>query len=421
MRMAASLEVLALVQARGGSKGLPNKNVAYVGGHPLLAYSIASAQGAKAISRTIVSSDSEAILEVARAYGAETPFRRPAAIAADDTPDLPVFEHALTWLWEHERYRPDIVVQLRPTTPLRPIGMVDEAIALLQSDPEADCVRGVTNPKQTPYKMWRRGQGPYLSPLLETEWAEPYNMPRQKLPEVLWQTGHIDVIWSRTITEQHSLTGRRVLPLLLDPRYCIDIDSAADLDAVAEAIAGGELTLNRPGKTMLRPYDALPEQIDLIVFDFDGIFTDNRVFVTQDGVESVVCNRGDGLGISLLRQCNLPLFVLSTETNPIVSARCRKLDIECWQGLDDKSQALRQLVVEKGASLSNTIYVGNDLNDLDCLKAVGCAVVPADANSSVRPYAHLILTRAGGKGAIRELCDLILKKRAAYDEPTASS
>src|SRR5262245_31586775 len=323
--MVKETEVLAVVQARAGSNGLPNKNLLTLHGHPLVAYSVASALAATRVTRIIVSTDSDAIAEAARAYGAEAPFRRPASIAADDTPDLPLFEHALEWLWERERYRPELVVQLRPTTPLRPKGFIDRAIALLESDRQADSMRSVTIPKQTPYKMWRLTDEGYLRQLLETELPEPYNLPRQKLPVVFWQTGHIDVIWTHTVLEQHSLTGRHVRPITVDPAYCIDIDSAEDLEAASRAIAAGTLDIDAPlGLTGLPRALTLPAAIDLVVFDFDGVFTDNRVLVSLDGEESVTCHRGDGLGISQLRQKNIPLVVLSTETNSVVTARCRK-------------------------------------------------------------------------------------------------
>ncbi|WP_082073113.1 acylneuraminate cytidylyltransferase [Hyphomicrobium sp. 99] len=403
-------EVLAIIQARGGSKGLPNKNLLPLQGHPLIAYSVASALGAARVTRTIVSTDSEAIADAGCSYGAEAPFRRPALIADDDTPDLPLFQHALDWLWENERYRPEIVVQLRPTTPLRPRGLIDHAISLLESDQKADSVRGVTAPKQTPYKMWQPAEGGYMRPLLDTNLHEHYNLPRQKLPEVLWQTGHIDAIWTRTILEQQSLTGRRVRPIMVDPAYCIDIDTIADFDAAARAMAAETLDIYRPIRLGNSASESkLPATIDLIVFDFDGVFTDNRVLVFSDGTEAVACDRGDGLGISQLRGLGIPLVVLSTEANPVVASRCRKLGLEYLQGLNDKLAALRTVSVDRGVSMSNTIFVGNDVNDLPCLKAVGCAVVPADAHAAVLPHAHLILTRPGGRGAIREFCDVILK------------
>ncbi|HEY5903570.1 MAG TPA: acylneuraminate cytidylyltransferase family protein, partial [Anaerolineales bacterium] len=117
-------QVLAVIPARGGSKGIPRKNIRLFSGWPLLAWSIAAAQQAETVSRVIVSTDDEEIAAVGREYGAETPFLRPAEFARDDTTDLPVFEHALRWLDEHEGYRPEVVVQLRPTSPIRPRGLV---------------------------------------------------------------------------------------------------------------------------------------------------------------------------------------------------------------------------------------------------------------------------------------------------------
>jgi N-acylneuraminate cytidylyltransferase len=420
--MVKKTEVLAVVQARGNSKGLPHKNLLPLHGHPLVAYSVSSALQATCVTRTIVSTDSEAIAEAACAYGAEAPFRRPASIAADETPDFPVFEHALEWLWEHEHYRPEVVVQLRPTTPLRPRGLIDRAVALLESDRRADSVRGVTTPKQTPYKMWRGEEDGYIEPLLQSEFLEPYNMPRQRLPTVLWQTGHIDAIWTGTILEQHSLTGRRVRPITVDPACCIDIDTAEDLEAADRAIASGTLDIDMPLSSG-KPWRScrLPSSIDLVVLDFDGVLTDNRVLVFSDGQEAVTCDRADGLGISRVRRLGIPIVVLSTEANPVVASRCRKLELECLQGVDDKLAALRRIANERGAELSNTVYVGNDVNDLSCLKVVGCAVVPADTHPGLHPYAHFVLASAGGRGAVRELCDLILVHLSREQQDVANT
>jgi N-acylneuraminate cytidylyltransferase len=401
-------EVLAIVQARGGSKGLPNKNLRDLDGHPLLAYSIASALAAKHVTRTILSTDSVAIADTARAYGAEVPFMRPAELAEDDTPDFPLFTHALHWLAEHENYRPELVVQLRPTTPLRPRGMVDRAIEIMLKDHAADCVRGVTPPKQTPYKMWRIGEDGCLLPLLQTEFAEPYNMPRQKLPPTFWQTGHIDVIRSTTILQKKSLTGNRVRPILVDPCYCVDIDTAEDLDSAAQALAEGKLEIDCPSPLKPMPDSIWPEKIELVVFDFDGVFTDNRVIVLQDGREAVVCHRGDGMGISMLHRHGVKMLVLSTETNASVAARCNKLKLECVQGVANKLERLKGIAADRGLPLSNIAYVGNDVNDLECMRAVGLAVVPADAHSDVVPHAQLMLKNRGGVGAVREFCDLVI-------------
>jgi len=240
-------ESLAIIPARGGSKGIPGKNIRSFGGYPLIAWSIAAARQSALVTRLIVSTDDEAIAAVAREYGAETPFLRPAALAQDDTTDFPVFEHAISWLDEHEGYRPDIVVQLRPTSPVRPNDLVEQAIRRLLEHHDADCVRGVVAATQNPFKMWRsHGEDQPITPLLQVDGiAEPYNAPRQFLPPVYWQTGHIDVIRISTIVQKRSLTGEVIYPLMVDPRYAVDIDTQSDW-ARSEALAGSGLEMIRP-------------------------------------------------------------------------------------------------------------------------------------------------------------------------------
>jgi N-acylneuraminate cytidylyltransferase len=407
--LVAEQEILAIVQARGGSKGLPRKNLRLLRGHPLVAYSIASALAARSVTRVVLSTDDEEIAEVGRAYGAQAPFMRPAELAADDTPDFPLFDHAIAWLAEHENYRPHMVVQLRPTTPLRPRGMIDEAVRILEADPQADSVRGVTVPKQTPYKMWRDGADGCIVPLMQTEFAEPFNMPRQKLPVAYWQTGHVDVIRTATITHKRSLTGSRVRPILISADYCVDIDTIVDFDLAERAIEQKHLDIDVPRPAASTALRRWPHPVELLVFDFDGVFTDNRVYVMEDGREAVACNRGDGMGLSMLRDAGLAIVVLSTEQNSVVDARCRKLHIECKHGLADKRAALVELAREKKVDLNNVVYVGNDVNDLGCMEAAGFAVAVADAHPLAIEKADLVLSGRGGAGAVRELCDLLLQ------------
>jgi N-acylneuraminate cytidylyltransferase len=382
-------------------------------GHPLIAYSITAGLTARGVTRLIVSTDDAEIAAISRDYGAEVPFLRPAELAQDDTPDLPLFQHALRWLEDHDGYRPDIVVQLRPTSPLRPVGLIDDAIEKLCACPEADCVRGVTIPSETPYKMWRLNEANgFLQPLLTDEFHEPYNMPRQRLPKVRWQTGHIDAIRYETIAVKKSLTGDRVLPLMIDRLYCVDIDTEldwryADWLLTTEAILTVKPISRTPVANAPRALP-LPSRIGLLVLDFDGVLTDNRVWVTEDGNEAVVCNRSDGMGLARLRACGIEVVVLSTETNPVVAARCRKLGVPCLQGLKNKEVSLRTLAAERRVDLTQVIYVGNDLNDLACMRIAGCGVAVADAHPEVVQAADWVLHKAGGRGAVRELCDLIM-------------
>jgi len=156
------------------------------------------------------------------------------------------------------------------------------------------------------------------------------------------------------------------------------------------------------------------QEIRLVVFDFDGVFSDNRVWTNDRGEESVACFRGDAAGLRRLDEVGVDYFVLTSETNDAVPARARKIRIECVRGIEEKLPVLHEELDRRGVSLAETAYVGNDINDAECLAAVGLAVVPADAWAEVVPLAGIVLTRAGGHGCVRELCDAIWNaKRAA--------
>lgn len=229
------MEILALIPARGGSKSIHMKNIVQFCGKPLVAYSIEIAKKSRYISRVIVSTDSDRIRQVSLSFGAEVPFLRPDALAGDDITDWPVFHHALQQLRQAENYNPDIIVHLRPTTPLRKAEKVDEAIKLLIDHPGADSVRSVSSPVQNPFKMWTLAQ-PYLKPLIGIGVAESYNLPRQQLPEVLWQNGYVDVTRSRTVLDKKSMTGEKILPYNMDDISVIDIDQPFSLK-LAEFLA----------------------------------------------------------------------------------------------------------------------------------------------------------------------------------------
>lgn len=231
--------ILAIIQARGGSKGLPNKNLLPLAGHPLVAYSVKAALDTPAITRTIISTDSEEIAAVACLYGAEAPFLRPAAFAQDLSTDLEVFDHALRWLLENENYQPDLVVQFRPTSPIRSVVHIEGAIQRMLATPEADSIRMITAAPITPYKMWLYDeQTTTMQPLMQhSVFPEPYNEPRQKLPPVHWQIGALDVIRPTVILEKKSMSGWPILPYLLPFDYAVDIDDANSFRKAEEVMS----------------------------------------------------------------------------------------------------------------------------------------------------------------------------------------
>ncbi len=403
-------EVLAIIPARGGSKGIPHKNIRNFAGYPLIAYSIAAAKQSETVTRVILSTDDEEIADVARDCGAETPFMRPPEFAQDNTLDLPVFQHALQWLSDREGYHPDIVVQLRPTSPIRPRSIVDEAVRMLLDHPEADSVRGVVPAGQNPHKMWRVDPNTHqMKSLLAVDGiVEPYNAPRQILPPIFWQTGHIDAVRPSAILEKGSMSGSTILGLLIDPRFTVDIDNLYDWQRYEYLVYNGNLDMVFPG----RPRRSLPEKIDLIIFDFDGVMTDNRVWVDENGHEQIAAYRSDSLGIKSLVQSGILAMVISTETNPVVAARCQKLKLPFIQSITDKASALSALLQEKNLDPQHVVFVGNDINDVPCFQMVGCAVVVSDAHPAAMRQADLVLSQPGGHGAVREICDLVIERMA---------
>jgi 3-deoxy-D-manno-octulosonate 8-phosphate phosphatase (KDO 8-P phosphatase) len=158
--------------------------------------------------------------------------------------------------------------------------------------------------------------------------------------------------------------------------------------------------------------DQILKNIELVVFDFDGVFTDNKVHITENGLECVLCFRSDGLGLDMLRGLNIKMAIISGEKNSIVLTRAKKLCLDCYHGVDKKESVLRTIAEQYGVSLTKTAFVGNDINDLSCLRLVGLPVVVADAYREVKKVARLVLTKKGGAGAVREFCELVARARS---------
>lgn len=230
------MNVLAIIPARSGSKSVIDKNIRPIAGKPMIAYSIEHALQSKYINRVIVSTDSEKYADIARSYGAEIPFIRPAELASDTALDIDVFYHALKFLKDTEGYMADIVVQLRPTYPIRDINDIDEMVKRLIDNPEADSIRCVAPATEIAYKMWRVGEDGRMQPLL-TDIPEAYNMPRQSLPPIFYQNACIDVMRASTVLDKHSMTGDYILGYIMNHNF--DIDTEEEFARAAYYIKNG--------------------------------------------------------------------------------------------------------------------------------------------------------------------------------------
>lgn len=216
-------DVIAIIPARSGSKSVKDKNIRLIDGKPMMAYSIEHALQASCIDRVIVSTDSENYADIAREYGAEVPFLRPKEYATDTSLDIDVFLHALSFLKEKEGYEPELVVQLRPTYPIRSIRDIENMVQYMKEHKDVDSMRCIAPAKEIPYKMWFQDEKGMLSPVM-TEIPECYNMPRQQLPKVYYQNACIDVVRAKVITGQHSMSGKCIAGYEMQENFDIDTE-----------------------------------------------------------------------------------------------------------------------------------------------------------------------------------------------------
>jgi CMP-N-acetylneuraminic acid synthetase len=221
-------KILALIPARGGSERIPDKNIKLLDGRPLIAYTIEAAKKSKYIERTVVSTDSEEIANVARNYGAEVPFLRPKEISKADSTEIEFFEHALNWFAENENYEPDLIVLLYPTSPFRKPGSIDKAIEEMLAHPEADSLRSVRLCSEHPYKMWVIDKG-YLKPFVKAKDVNVHTLSYHLLPMVYIQNASIYITRPSTIRNKKSPTGDVIIPFIMDEMQSIDINSPLDL------------------------------------------------------------------------------------------------------------------------------------------------------------------------------------------------
>lgn len=230
-------KILAIIPARSGSKSVPHKNIRDFAGKPMLAYSIEHAQQSKYINRVIVSTDSKQYAQIAIKYGAEVPFLRPAEYATDTALDYDVFQYMLSELKKTENYCPDIIVQLRPTYPIRNVEDIDRMIEIMLQDVSIDSVRTISPAKEIPYKMWKKNENGSLQPLM-TDIPECYNMPRQQLPKVYYQNACIDTLRPRVVLEQHSMSGKNIYGYEMEQNY--DIDTEEDMQNAISVYLEGQ-------------------------------------------------------------------------------------------------------------------------------------------------------------------------------------
>jgi YrbI family 3-deoxy-D-manno-octulosonate 8-phosphate phosphatase len=382
---------VAIIPARGGSKGVPGKNVARVGGIPLVARAVHTAQAA-GIDAVYVSTDDDAIAAVAREAGAGV-IDRPAGIASDVATSEAALLHALDVLDARgERYR--TLAFMQATSPFiraRDLSAAVDVVARRQADV-------VFSAFETYGFLWRRHEEGAAEGVNHDHSFRPRRQDREPHYQETGAFYAMDVEGFRAAGFR--FFGRVQLQEV-EEAWALEIDSVEQL----------EMARRQAPFFLDERADEDMSTVAAIVTDFDGVHTDDTATVDQDGVESVTVSRSDGMGVELLRKAGVRFLILSKERNPVVGARAKKLGVEVLQGVDDKVSALTEWARSGGIDLAATVYVGNDVNDIGCLDLVGWPVVVADAHPDVVSHARVVLERSGGRGAVRELSDRVLQRR----------
>ncbi|MER7368423.1 N-acetylneuraminate synthase family protein [Nonomuraea wenchangensis] len=380
------MRVLAVVPARGGSAGVPLKNLALVGGVPLVTRAVRACLAAELVDQVVVSTDHDGIAATAREAGALI-VERPAELSGATATSESAVLHALDALGAD----PEVVVLVQCTSAF--IDPEDLSAAVRKVlDGEAD---SVVSGLPTHEFLWTAaGAGVNHDPAVRPR--------RQDREPQFRENGAFYVMRAAGFREHgHRFFGRTAVQPV-PARHAIEVDEPGDLELVRA----------------LAPFIDRPEPIDVdaVITDFDGVHTDDRAYVDSDGREMVLVSRSDGMGVSLLRRSGVKVLIMSTEHNPVVAARARKLGVPVLQGLADKRTVLRDWLHIEGLDPARVAYVGNDVNDLGPMAEVGWPVATPDAHPRVRAAARVVLTRNGGSGAVRELCDRVV---AARPEPPA--
>ncbi|WP_290514464.1 acylneuraminate cytidylyltransferase [Aeromicrobium sp.] len=387
--------VCAVIPARGGSKGVRRKNLRLLGGEPLVARAVQALLASDTVDTVFVTTDDSEIATASRAAGAYV-IDRPAELAGDLASSESALLHALGAIASMGGL-PDVTVFAQATSPFLRSADIDRAVAMVVDD-TCDVAFSVV---PSDVHLWRVGaDGP--------EGVNHDALVRQRRQDRApgWtETGAFYAMRTSGFMEHgHRFFGRLRL-VDVDPSGALEIDTEHDL-RLAELMQAHRLwDVDRTTAS-----GGTPSPIDAraVVTDFDGVHTDDRVIVDQHGIESVMVNRSDGMGVAQLRRAGIPFLILSTETNAVVRARAAKLGVDVVDGCADKLAALIEWAREKDVLLRDIAYLGNDVNDVACLRAVGWPVAVAGAHPDAHRASTIVLRRHGGDGAVRELADRVL-------------
>jgi len=386
-------EVLVVIPARGGSKGIPFKNLKPVAGRSLVARAVEAARGATRVTDVVVSTDSADIRFEAERFGARV-IERPDELSGDTATSESAVLHAL----ENTTGTPAVTVLMQCTSPFIDPADLDAAIDKVL-DGGADVAFSVAENHNF---LWARNDAGAVTAVGHSADFRPRRQDRE--PQYRETGAFYAMRTEGFLARRHRFFGAlefQVVP----PEHAIEIDSLEDLEIV-------------------RAMDSRPEftevDVDALVMDFDGVHTDDHALVNFEGEEFVRVSRSDGMGVARLRRAGVPQLILSTETNPVVTARANKLGVDVVQDVSDKAAAVTGWITARGLDPERVAFVGNDVNDLPAMGRVGWPVAVADARPEVKAAARVVLQHNGGEGAVREICERVLAAQPAA-QPAATA
>ncbi len=371
--------IFGVILARGGSKGLPGKNILPIAGFPLIYWTIQAAKQSKLLDDFVVSTEDPVIADCARNFGARVMIR-PCDLAQDDTTTLAVLQHIAA------QVECNAVVVLQPTSPLRNHDTIDNCIKeFLQGN----------------YDTLATG---YYTKIIE--YATHRNLRRQDIPGFFYDDGNVYIL-NKNVIKAGKWYGDTICRKVNEPELNVEIDDATTF-TMTEALLRQRLMEGRQKSDILNKL----AKVKIMVMDVDGVLTDGGMYYSANGDELKKFNTRDGMGISIVQKAGLKTAFISSENSDIVYQRAYKLSIDHVHAKSgNKMEVLGKFLEKEGLSFQDVVYVGDDINDLDVMQKVGVAVTVPDGNIAVKNIAHYITKAQGGNGAVREVCDLIMLTR----------
>ena len=367
---------IGIIPARGGSKGIPRKNIKQILGFPLIYWSIEAAKESIYLDDFYVSTEDEEIARIAEKYGAKV-LLRPSELAKDETTTISVLNDIV------KHIKCDNIVVLQPTSPIRNFNTID------------DCIKQY---KSGNYDTLATG---YYSKIIE--YGTHQNIRRQDINGFFYDDGNIYIINSNLIKDK-KWYGERVFKKINEKELNYEIDDLTDLKIVSNLLEERLIQGKQPSS-----FHKKLSNIKLLAMDVDGILTDAGMYYSEKGDELKKFNTIDGKGIELIRNIGVKTAIITSENTKIVERRAKKLKIDfLYQGIDRKDVIIKEIAKKQNINLNQIAYIGDDLNDISALKIVGFPITVKNARKENKSHAKLIVPICGGDGCVRYVCDLIV-------------